>query len=275
MPRRAREFPEEGEFVIATVKSIHNYGAFLSLDEYSGKDGFMHISEVAPTFVRNIRDYLKEGQKIVAKVIRVDPTKGHIDLSLKRVKQQERKAKLQEFKRGQKAENLLRIAAEKVGKDFETAWKEVWVPLEEEYGEVYAAFEEVAQNGIEAIKDLIPDEWLPVLEKIIKSYVEIPTVTIDAEFEITVPTPNGVEVIKEALVKARDTANEEEGVDVRFSYLGAPRYRIDITAPDYYKAEAVLEKIASEILSVIKQADGEASLIRKEKKIRKIKRRGA
>ena len=158
MPRRAREFPEEGEFVIATVKSIHNYGAFLSLDEYSGKDGCMHISEVAPTFVRNIRDYLKEGQKIVAKVIRVDQTKGHIDMSLKRVKQQERKAKLQECKRGQKAENLLRIAAEKVGKDFETAWKDVWVPLEAEYGEAYAAFDEVAQNGIEAIKDLMPDE---------------------------------------------------------------------------------------------------------------------
>ncbi|HII67957.1 MULTISPECIES: translation initiation factor IF-2 subunit alpha [Thermococcus] len=275
MPRRAREFPEEGEFVVATVKDIHNYGAFLSLDEYPGKDGFMHISEVAPTFVRNIRDYLKEGQKIVAKVIRVDPTKGHIDLSLKRVKQQERKAKLQEFKRGQKAENLLRIAAERAGKDFETAWKEVWIPLEEEYGEVYAAFEDVAQNGIEIIKGLIPDEWLPVLEEIIKSYVEIPTVTIDAEFEITVPTPNGVEVIKEALIKARDTANEEKGVDVKFSYLGAPRYRIDITAPDYYKAEAVLEKIAAEILNVIKQADGEASLIRKERKIRKIKRREA
>ncbi|NJE25219.1 translation initiation factor IF-2 subunit alpha [Thermococcus sp. MV5] len=275
MPRRAREFPEEGEFVIATVKSIHNYGAFLTLDEYPGKEGFMHISEVAPTFVRNIRDYLKEGQKIVAKVIRVDPSKGHIDLSLKRVKQQERKAKLQEFKRGQKAENLLKIAAEKLGKDFEAAWKEVWVPLEEEYGEVYAAFEDAAQNGIEVLKDLILDEWLPVLEEIITNYVEIPTVTIDAEFEITVATPNGVEVIREALIKARDRANEEEGIEVKFSYLGAPRYRIDVTAPDYYKAEGVLEKIASEILSVIKQAGGEASLIRKEKKIRKIKRREA
>ncbi|MDK2914747.1 MAG: translation initiation factor 2 subunit 1 [Thermococcaceae archaeon] len=95
MPRKAKEYPEEGEFVVATVKNIHPYGAFLKLDEYPGKEGFMHISEVAPTWVKNIRDYLKEGQKIVAKVIRVDPSKGHIDLSLKRVNQQQRKAKLQ------------------------------------------------------------------------------------------------------------------------------------------------------------------------------------
>ncbi|MBO8173724.1 MAG: translation initiation factor IF-2 subunit alpha [Thermococcus sp.] len=274
MPRRAREFPEEGEFVIATVKSIHPYGAFLTLDEYPGKEGFMHISEVASTWVKNIRDYLKEGQKVVAKVIRVDPEKGHIDLSLKRVTQQQRKAKIQEFKRAQKAENLLKMAAEKLGKDFETAWREVWVPLEEEYGEVYAAFEDAAQNGIEVLKDLVPDEWLSVLEEIIKSYVEIPTVTIDAEFEITVPKPNGIEIIKEALIRARDRANKEKDIEVKFTYQGAPRYRIDITAPDYYKAEEVLEDIAEEILRVIKKAGGEATLIRKEKRIKKIKRRG-
>ncbi|WP_048058343.1 translation initiation factor IF-2 subunit alpha [Pyrococcus yayanosii] len=273
MPRRAREFPEEGEFVVATVKRVHHYGAFLELDEYPGKEGFMHISEVASTWVKNIRDYLREGQKVVAKVIRVDPEKGHIDLSLRRVTQQQRKAKLQEFKRAQKAENLLKMAAGKLGKDFETAWREVWVPLEEEYGEVYAAFEEAAKEGIEVLKGLIPDEWLPVLKEIVENYVEVPTVTIDAEFEITVPKPNGIEIIREALIKARDRVNKEKDIEVKFTYQGAPRYRIDITAPDYYKAEEVLEDIAEEILRVIKQAGGEATLLRKEKRIRKVKRR--
>ena len=273
MPRKAREYPEEGEFVVATVKNIHPYGAFLTLDEYPGKEGFMHISEVTSTWVKNIRDYIKEGQKIVAKVIRVDPSRGHIDLSLKRVNQQQRKAKLQEFKRAQKAENLLKMAAEKIGKNFETAWREVWVPLEEEYGEVYAAFEDAAQNGIEVLKGLIPEEWLSPLGEIVLSYVEVPTVTIDAEFEITVPKSDGIEIIREALIRARDRANMEDDVEVKFTYQGAPRYRIDITAPDYYKAEEVLESIAEEILRVIKEAGGEATLIRKEKRIKKIKRR--
>jgi translation initiation factor 2 subunit 1 len=273
MPRRAKDFPEEGEFVVATVKNIHHYGAFLSLDEYPGKEGFMHISEVAPTWVKNIRDYLKEGQKIVAKVIRVDPSKGHIDLSLKRVTQQQRKAKLQEFKRAQKAENLLKMVAERIGKSFEDAWKEVWVPLEEEYGEVYAAFEDAAQNGKEVLEGLIPEEWIEPLYEIIKSYVEIPTVTIDAELEITVPTSNGIEVIREALIRARNRINEIKDIEAKITYLGAPRYRIDIVAPDYLTAEKVMEDIAAEILDVIKKAGGEATFIRKEKRIKKIKRR--
>ena len=275
MPRKAKDYPEEGEFVIATVKSIHPYGAFLRLDEYPGREGFMHISEVASSWVKNIRDYIKEGQKVVVKVIRIDREKGHVDLSLKRVNQQQRKAKLQEYKRAQKAENLLKMAMDKVGKRFDEAWKEVWVPLEEEYGEVYTAFEDAAQNGMDVLKGLISDEWVEALRPIIDAYVEIPTVTIDAEFEITVPKPNGIEIIREALIKARDKANKEDEVEVKFSYQGAPRYRIDITAPDYYKAEEVLENIAEEILRVIKEAGGEATLIRKEKRIKKVKKRSA
>ncbi len=275
MPRKAKDYPEEGEFVIATVKSIHPYGAFLRLDEYPGREGFMHISEVASSWVKNIRDYVKEGQKVVVKVIRIDREKGHVDLSLKRVNQQQRKAKLQEYKRAQKAENLLKMAADKIGKSFDEAWREVWVPLEEEYGEVYAAFEDAAQNGMDVLRGIISDEWIEALKPIIEAYVEIPTVTIDAEFEITVAKPNGIEIIKEALVRARDRANEEKEIEVKFSYQGAPRYRIDITAPDYYKAEEVLESIAEEILRVIKEAGGEAALIRKEKRIKKVKKRGA
>ncbi len=274
MPRKAKDYPEEGEFVIATVKSIHPYGAFLRLDEYPGREGFMHISEVASSWVKNIRDYVKEGQKVVVKVIRIDRGKGHVDLSLKRVNQQQRKAKLQEYKRAQKAENLLKMAADKIGKSFDEAWEAVWVPLEEEYGEVYTAFEDAAQNGMDVLKGLVPDEWLEPLTGIIGSYVEVPTVTIDAEFEITVPKPDGINIIKEALVRARDRTNADKEVDVNFSYQGAPRYRIDITAPDYYKAEEVLEDIAEEILRVIKEAGGEATLIRKEKRIKKVKRRG-
>ncbi len=275
MPRKSREYPEEGEFVIATVKNIQNYGAFLSLDEYPGKEGFMHISEVAPTWVRNIRDYIKEGQKIVAKVIRLDPSRGHIDLSLKRVNQQQRKAKLQEFKRAQKAEKLLEMVAQKIGKTYEETWREVWVPLEQEYGEVYAAFEDAAQNGKEVLEDLVPGEWLEPLYEIIINNVEVPRVTIDAELEITVPTPNGVEIIREALIRARNRINEIEDIDAKIVYVGSPKYKIDITAPDYITAERVMEDIAGEIMNVIKNAGGEATFIRKERRIKKIKRREA
>jgi translation initiation factor 2 subunit 1 len=79
--RKKDPYPSEGDLVICTVTKVSSHGAFVKLDEYGGKDGFIHISEVASIWVKNIRDYVREGQKTVGKVLSVDRTKGHIDLT--------------------------------------------------------------------------------------------------------------------------------------------------------------------------------------------------
>ena len=83
MVRMRKEWPDEGDLVVATVHKVLNYGAFAKLEEYPGKEAFIHISEVSSGWVKNIRDYVRENQKIVAKVLRVNPRKGHVDVSLK------------------------------------------------------------------------------------------------------------------------------------------------------------------------------------------------
>ncbi len=85
MVRMRKEWPDEGDLVVGTVHKVLNYGAFGSLEEYDGKEAFIHISEVSSGWVKNIRDYVRENQKIVARVLRVNPKKGHVDVSLKRI----------------------------------------------------------------------------------------------------------------------------------------------------------------------------------------------
>ncbi|EQD71232.1 translation initiation factor IF-2 subunit alpha, partial [mine drainage metagenome] len=46
-----QKLPEEGEFVVATVRSIRNFGAVVTLDEYGGREAFIHLSEVATGWV--------------------------------------------------------------------------------------------------------------------------------------------------------------------------------------------------------------------------------
>lgn len=88
-----KEWPEEGELVVATVKKVRDYGAFVRLEEYKGKEGFIHISEVSSGWVKNIRDFVKENQKIVARVVRVNPVKGQVDLSLKGIREDQKRKK--------------------------------------------------------------------------------------------------------------------------------------------------------------------------------------
>ena len=86
-------FPEESELVMCTVSNIQYHSVFADLDEY-GRQGMIHISEISPGRIRNIRDYVKEGKKIVCKVLRVNSERGHIDLSLRRVNEAQRKNKI-------------------------------------------------------------------------------------------------------------------------------------------------------------------------------------
>src|SRR5207302_7807512 len=83
---RGYDWPDEGELVVCTVANVKNFGAFVTLDEYESKEGFIHIAEVSSGWIKYIRDYVREGQKVVCKVLKVDQEKGHIDLSLKAVK---------------------------------------------------------------------------------------------------------------------------------------------------------------------------------------------
>src|SRR3989304_5226926 len=114
MAERKPEWPEPGDLVIATIETVTDYGAYAKLDEYE-KRGLLHVSEIASSWIRNIRDFVREGQKVVLKVLRVDSEKGHIDLSLRRVTKREKIEKIMFWKKERKAEALIRSVAEKTG----------------------------------------------------------------------------------------------------------------------------------------------------------------
>jgi len=258
-------FPEENDLVVCTITKVYPYGAFARLDEYGGKEGYIHISEVASTWIKNIRDFVKEGQKTVAKVMGVDRRKGHIDLSLRRVSESAKKNKLQEWKRAQKAEKLLEMAATNLGKTLEDAYKEVGFVLEEHFGEIYGALEEITLLGEEALKDVeIPEEWVPELVKIAQENVTIPSVEITGYVDLRCFKADGVEAIREALIKAREEGTNEE-IKLDIIYMGSPRYRIKVEAPEYKIAEEALRKAANRAIEVIKSFGGEGQFYRELK----------
>ncbi|HIT54188.1 MAG TPA: S1 RNA-binding domain-containing protein [Candidatus Fimivicinus intestinavium] len=78
---------EVGAIVEGKVTGLTNFGAFVSLPD--GKTGMVHISEVAPTYVKEIRDYLKENQEVKVKVLSVGQD-GRVSLSIKRAMEPQR-----------------------------------------------------------------------------------------------------------------------------------------------------------------------------------------
>ena len=70
-----------GEIISGKVTGITKFGAFVSLPE--GKNGLVHISEVAQSYVSDIREHLTEGQDVKVKVIAIDEN-GRVNLSIKK-----------------------------------------------------------------------------------------------------------------------------------------------------------------------------------------------
>ncbi|MCW3985592.1 MAG: translation initiation factor IF-2 subunit alpha [Candidatus Bathyarchaeota archaeon] len=261
---RKPEWPERGELVLATVKKVMDYGAYVALEEYGNKEGLLHRSEISTSWVRNIRHHVREGQKLVLKVLRVDPDKKHIDLSRKRVNKRERIDKIYTFKHDRKAETFLRITAEKLNKPLEEITEKAVVPMEEIYGDVYTALEDASRQGSEPlIKIGVPLNIAQTLAELAKEKIRPPLVEINGVLQLTSTKSDGVNIIKKALHSAQKTPTPNTA-RIHIYTIAAPKYRLKIEAENYKEAETIIQKASEAAIKTISKAGGEGSFKREK-----------
>lgn len=255
-----KEYPEEGELIVGTITKVQSFGAFVSLDEYPNREGFIHISEIATGWVKRIRNFVREKQKVVCKVVHVDTAKKHIDLSLKKVNDHQRREKIQEWKNAQKATKLFEMVAQALGKSVDQCYQEFGDSLVKKYGTLYAAFEECANDTNTLKNDGFSEEWLIKFEEIAKSSITVPFVEIKGMLLVTSYLPDGIHYIKEALSLAEKS--EFDDVTINIKYIGAPRYMIKVKAPDYKIAESQMKKAVERAEAYMKKMKGECEFKR-------------
>lgn len=242
---------------------ITDYGAYVTLDEYDA-EGFIHISEVASTWVRNIRNFVREKQKVVLKVLRVDPMKRQIDLSLRRVSGMERQSKLVEWKRKRKTASLLEGVAERLKISPESFVGEVMTKLEERYDDVYDGLEDLAERGQEAADRLkLPQDWATAILETVQQKVKAPSVKIKGTLELTCTKPDGVGIIKKILTECKNLRRSKK-MKVGIYTVGAPRYRVEVTVKNYKDAEKLMAEISEYALREIEKAGGEGQFKRED-----------
>ena len=261
MAERKPQWPEVGDLVIATIETVTDYGAYAKLDEYE-KRGLLHVSEISSSWIRNIRDFVREGQKVTLKVLRVDHEKGHIDLSLRRVTKRERIEKVMSWKKERKADALLRGVADKVGLSNDEVYQKT-APVIEQKFDLYEAFEKVAIEGPEALTHLgIPENLAKAFSEVAQERIHVKMVKVRGILEVRVVKPNGVKVIKGAFQKAKSEKNKD--ANIKFYVIAAPKYSIEVQAENYKRAEDVLQKTAQNVVTLVTKAGGQGSF-RREK----------
>ena len=253
-------YPDVGDLVIATVVRVVDYGAYVKLDEYQAKEGLIHISEISTTWVKNIRDHAREGQKLVLKVLRTNPQRGQIDLSLRRVTGREKAEKMLQWKKEKKAESIIKSASEKT-KIEPSSIDMIRQKISEKYESLYDAFEDALEGGEEVFTKLgIPSDLATVLNEAARSKIRLERAKVKATVELTCFKPSGIAAIRTALLSAKKI-RKPRGTDIKIYTVGSPRYRVEVKAKDYSDGEKTLNEVIDEALATIKNLGGEGRRI--------------
>jgi len=146
----------------------------------------------------------------------------------------------------------------------ELVYEKIGWPMEDVFGEIYKGLELASDGGVEVFEEVAATKKLrKQVADLAEQRIEIPSVEIDGEMTITVPGPEGIEVIKKALSTGLDEGKKHDKSTTEIYTLGSPRYKLRIVSPDYQEAEEVLSDVYGLIEKTINGGSGNISFIRK------------
>jgi len=244
-------FPKRNDLVVATVKVVEDHGVVVSLDEYGGMEAYIPRSHVASGRIKDIRDFVKEGDKVVGRVIRADRRLGQVDLSLRYVSASERREKLEEWKERNRVLSLLRVAAQRVGYgDPDAAAREALERLYERYRNPLDALEDLIYEGPSVLTEAGIDVRLAEeLRVIAENQLRPPVYIKDLVVRVVSYASDGVERVRRILMRGVEAAREAE-VDAYAA--GAPKYVISIRSRD----PKMVKRAASNIIRAMEREVG-------------------
>ncbi len=248
-----KDFPDVGELVIGTVKKIAEHGVYVYLDEYD-MEAFAPAQEVLQSWFHNLRDYVKEGNKTVFKVISVNPKMRVVELSLKRVRVDEKEKKLLLYRHKLRTLKSLEISLRKIGQDPRRALEILWY-LEDQFGDPFKVFEEVAKTSPKILDELDLDPQLKEqIVEIAKQQIEIPPTKISSIVKIVSIEGDGVERVKTTLTELLNHLREKyPQISTKIYAVGPPRYRIDLVGQMPKQVEAAYTEAVNALQTLQKK----------------------
>lgn len=260
-----KELPLIGEIVVVKVTKVLGYGVFVELLEYDDLKGFIHISQVASRWVKNIRNYVKENQIRAAAVLSIKAEREQIDLSLNKVSAGAQRKKIEEWKQFKREQKLIEVLASENKKSFDDTWNEVAEPLIEENKSLMKSFQEISLS--KEISPSVPKKWHKSLLKLIEKNVVVPEKVVKSVLQLTSTASDGVEIIKKTLNEIEKQGSNEARIDLY--YLGSGKYMVKVISYDYKLGEKTLKEAIEKGIKFIELNQGEGILLKDEAQLKR------
>jgi translation initiation factor 2 subunit 1 len=252
-------FPEEDDIVLCTVKTVQYHSVFVTMDHYDNKTGMIHISEVSPGRIRNIREFVVEGKKVWCKVLKINHEKGHIDLSLRRVNESQKRIMNDKIKQEQRAEKIIEMLSHERKEDKDKTYTLIATPILKEFEYVHDAFNDAVDDKLDLATLGYPKELSQALLRLIKEKITPKFYEIGGVISIKTYDEQGIDVVKNALSQAQEVS---DNIDIK--YLGGGTYSIKMEMVDVKEAERNLKDALDKCRAAVEAKKGVFEFKKKE-----------
>ncbi|XP_009769138.1 eukaryotic translation initiation factor 2 subunit alpha homolog [Nicotiana tabacum] len=272
------KYPEVDQAVMIQVKSMADSGAYVSLLEYNNIEGMILFSELSRRRIRSISSLIKVGRIEPVMVLRVDHERGYIDLSKRRVSEEDIQGCEERYNKSKLIHSIMRHVAETMNIDLEDLYVHVGWPLYKKYGHAIEAFKlivndpdpilnsltreikETGPDGQEVTKVVpaLSEEVKDVLVKNIRRRMTPQPLKIRADIEMKCFQFDGVIHIKEAMRKAEAAGNQD--CPVKIKLVAPPVYVLNAQTLDKEQGIAVLSKAIAACTQEIERHKGKLTV---------------
>jgi translation initiation factor 2 subunit 1 len=238
---------------------ITDIGTYCKLLEYGDLEALVPITEVTKQRVRLVSHIIPVGRVFVAIVLSVDPEKGYIDLSKKRVNEEDiLNCETRYFKSRKLHSVLVQLDSGGVGGGLSNLYERVWKlpftsPLNAVAGKMPSPLSHPVDH-LETFLNSLADEPTSkdTVSKIREKYLASKISEIQAEVEMTCFSPECIEGIKKSI---REGLKVDPGVKIRI--LSAPLYLIQFSTREPEQGIRVVEKVIDILGRTLRTVDGE------------------
>jgi translation initiation factor 2 alpha subunit (eIF-2alpha) len=231
----------ERQLVLCTVEKIIGTTVFVKIN--GDGEGTINTSEIAPGRIRNLRDYVIPGKKIVCMVLSIKGTQ--IQLSLRRVGMNEKKEFLQKIEKEKSYKSILKTV---LG---EESTEKVLEKIQEEYN-ILEFFENIKKDP-KIMNKYLNDSESEKIIKILESKKEKLKV-IKQIFKLSNKDDDGIIKVKKIISESCQNS------DCKINYISAGKYSISISGEDLKNIDTKITKILQSIEKLAKKYHSEFSI---------------
>ncbi|KAA8534031.1 hypothetical protein F0562_031548 [Nyssa sinensis] len=247
------KYPEVDMAVMIQVKNIADMGAYVSLLEYNNIEGMILFSELSRRRIRSVSSLIKIGRIEPVMVLRVDKEKGYIDLSKRRVSEEDIQVCEERYNKSKLVHSIMRHVAETMNLDLEDLYIHVGWPL---YRNTVMLVRHSSPDEKEVTKVVpaLSEEVKDALIKNIRRRMTPQPLKIRADIEMKCFQFDGVLHIKEAMLKAEAAGNKD--CPVKIKLVAPPSYVLNTQTLDKEQGILILNKAIAACTEAIEQSQG-------------------